>query len=48
MKKLYTVISEEALKVLADYQKKNGIGTRDDALDQLLKEYSLRSNYHVE
>ncbi len=39
MKRINAVVSNEAHKILVDYQSENGFGTRDDALDALLHEF---------
>ena len=43
MRKISLSVSDESWGVLRDYQEKNGIRTRDEALDKLLMEFAKRS-----
>jgi len=43
MKRLGVVLSDDAFAILKEYQERHKIGTRDEAVDRLLREFAKRS-----
>ena len=44
MRRLSAVISDEAKEILIEYQKKKGIRTQDEAIDQMIKDFKKLKN----